>query len=125
MGELLNEILLELKDSEIDEQVKAICDKVTKEELESMERKDEIIIGPNIFLCLEIPGRTKNEVGFLTLERESVETYIIGHWVRYKPKKDKAETPPYKRVEVFPVKDDRPAKVLKIFAEKLKYMRGD
>ena len=125
MGELLNEILSELKDSPIDEQVKAVSDKVMKEELETMERKDEIIIGSNIFLCLEIPGRTKNEVGFLTLEREAVETYIIGHWVRFKPKKDKPEMPPYKRVNVWPVKDDRPPKVLKLFAEKLKFMRGE
>jgi len=132
MGALLEEILSEVKESEVDEQVRIICDKIMEEEKEGFKYPDEIMKGPNIFLCLEIPGRNKREIGFLTLEREAVETYLIGSWVRFKPKKedkkpkeDSDKKPPLKRVKAWAVKYDTPKKIIKEYAEKLKYVRGE
>ena len=132
MGALLDEILSEVKESITDEQVRIICDKIMEEEKNEFKYPDEVLKGPNIFLCLEIPGRNKKEIGFLVLEREAVESYIVGRWVRFKPKKeaknpekDPDKKPPLKRVDAWPIKYDTPKKIIKEYAEKLKYVRGE
>ena len=127
MGELLDSLLAEIKENDTDTQVKMLCDRIMKEEWEDELDVDEedIIEGPNIFLCLPVPGKTKIQEGFLTLEREAPETYILGYWTRYKSKNEKENKAPYKRNNVSQVKDTRVKKILKIYAEKLKYLRGE
>ena len=72
---ILNDLLVLLEKSELDEQVKRICDQIMAEESPKfIEIKDQPE-GPNVFLAIEC--NDKNNVRFLCLEREYKEKYII------------------------------------------------
>ena len=50
---LFDKLLEEIKPKGIDEEVKAICDTIAKEEEHKMGHSSEAPVGPNIFLSLE------------------------------------------------------------------------
>jgi len=121
MGKLLDEIIGELKGKDIDQQVKEICDEITEQEKDSIENEEFLPVGPNIFLALSCPGRIKGEVGFLTLERELVDEYLVGFWaITPKIPNDKL-----KRYRTWSVKEVNCKRIIRAFAERLKYVRGE
>jgi len=129
MGEILNELLSEISSSELDEQVKILCDKITEEEKDNMTCPESLLEGPNIFLCLDVPGRTKIERAWLALERESKEKYIMRLWTQGKAKtldrEGKAKESPIKISAQWPINEDKPQKILKQYAERLHYLKGE
>ena len=74
---LLEEILVKVQKLPLDQQVKQFCDKILEEE----KGKDEHFIvapkGPNIFLNLQVPAPTPDDVAFLCLERQFEGKYIV------------------------------------------------
>ena len=121
MGQLLDELVNEIKGKDIDQQVREICDMIADQEKETMENEEHLPTSPNIFLALNCPGRTKHEIAFLTLERELQGEYVIGFWgIMPKIKDDKI-----KRYRMWSVKEVNSKRIIKAFAEKLKYVRGE
>ena len=119
---ILKELLDSVKDSELDLQVKQVCDKIMIEEKENMCFPGLIPTGPNIFLAIDFINH-KNELKALTLERESKESYIICVY-RYKSV-DEAYIKAHIREKVWVVDDKKCEKILQNYAEKLKFFKGD
>ena len=121
MGALLDELVNEIKGKDIDQQVKEICDIIIEQEKDSVKDEEYLPSGPNIFLALNCPGRVKDEIGFLTLERELQGEYVIGFWgIKPKIKNDKL-----RRYKTWIIKEVNSKRIIRAFAEKLKYVRGD
>lgn len=124
MGNLLDEAIELVKGKEIDQQVKEICDQIIEQETEPnglMPMNELMPIGPNIFLAINCPGRIKQEIAFLTLEREMLGQYIIAFWAKNINNKDDI----LKRYRVWSIMEISCKQIIKSFAEKLKYVRGD
>jgi hypothetical protein len=120
---ILSEILAEIKSHESLQQMREMCDKIQAEEEKDI-NEDMIELlprGPNIFLSLQVPGRTKKEYSFLTLERESEDVYIIGHYVISIFKLE--ESP--KRQRVWQINDHRVEKIITEYAKKYKFLKGE
>ena len=131
MTTCIDEMVQELKTSDLDTQVKEICDKIFTEEKDNFTHFDYVLKGPNIFLCLEVPGRTKKEIAFVCLEREYVETYVISLWTIFEPKigemKDKEgnDVIPYRKINTWTIKEDESNKILMEYAKIIKLMKGE
>lgn len=116
---ILDEIVESIKESDIDKQLKQLCDKIQEEE----DEKKGITKGlekyrpdyQNIFLVFEIKPISNNQYNFLTLEREMPEKYIIGLW-----SKNKYNDKPTKRINTWEINEVKPKKVIKEFAKTLK-----
>ena len=84
MSTVLDELLKDIKEPEVDTQVKKICDIIYEEEVAAkrITSLDYEPKGPNIFLALEVKSlNPKIELKtFLSLERESYGKYILGIW---------------------------------------------
>jgi hypothetical protein len=117
---ILEELIKSLDHSELDEKVKIICDQIMKEEKSKIKNIIFQPKGPNIFLAIEFissPGK----VNFLCLERESKEKYIVSWWQKNKL----VEKSAMKRYQVYPVIEYKVEKILKFYAETLKYLNGE
>jgi len=121
---ILNELLVKIASAELDEQVKILCDVIFEEEKENIKNIDDLPKGPNIFLCLEVPGRKQGETAFVALERESKEQYITSIWVKGPP--SSVDRPrPARRIKAVEVVEVKAEKILLQFAETYKHMKGD
>lgn len=121
---ILKQLLDELKTEDNTQQVRELCDKISKEEYNPDGHIDHLPIGPNIFLSLEVPGRSTKEIAFLTLERESEDLYLA---VLYTIPLLHTRMPEstLKRQRVWEIKDHRPEKILTAYAKQYKYLRGE
>lgn len=117
---VLQELLDELKGDDNTDIVRQMCDRIAKEEKRNIENHLSLPQGPNIFLALEVPGRTKTEIAFLCLERENEDKYLAVMFV--KPKRGNK---PLKRQRVWEINDHRPVKILTEYAMKYKFLRGE
>jgi len=119
---ILNELLEKVASAELDEQVKQLCDVIFEEEKDNIQKLDDLPKGPNIFLCLEVPGRSQGETAYVALEREAKEQYIMSIWVKGPPSSvDK----PARRIKAVELKEEKAEKILLHFAETYKHMKGD
>lgn len=125
---ILGDIIQDLGTDKLVEQVHMICQRINDEEKESFEYMKYASEGPNIFLTLEVPGRNRKEIGFLSLEREGEEIYLsIYSTLSLTDMKDiepKDAAPP-KRQKVWEIRDHRAEKILTEFAKHVKYLRGE
>lgn len=119
MGNILDDLISQTSKSEKDDQLRIICDAITKEEISNIE-DFEGPSGPNIFLSLpvEIP-KSKTE-DYICLERESKGVFVISHWSCLKT----SEAPP-KRVKVWTCKYDDIKRILKEFTERIVFLKGE
>jgi len=115
---ILDELIEELGKNEPVEQIRSICEKIFEEEKENI-NLDIAPQGPNIFLSLSIPPRYKGEETFITLEREFDQTFIVGVWSA-----KKVGEGDLRRVKTFNIKGTSAKGVIKEFAKKVKFMRG-
>ena len=83
--------------------------------------------GPNVMITLEVPGRYKKEVGFISLEREAPETYLIifSTIPLSEIEKEPDDALPPKRQRVWEVNDHRAVKIMTEFAKQVKFLRGE
>jgi len=126
---ILATIIEELGTDELIEQVHMICQQILEEEKESFEYIDYASDGPNIFLTIEVPGRNQKEVGFLSLEREGEEIYLVIFSTLTKADmeshKNAEDAPPPKRQRVWEIRDHRAEKILTEYAKRAKLLRGE
>jgi len=115
---ILDELIKEIEKSDVDEQVKIICDQIMQEEIPKFQHPDDRPEGPNIFLSIEFDDKQKY-ASFLCLERESKETYILSVWIKRKSDDQ------IKRKDVWIVTVSEPKKIIKLYAEKLNFLRGE
>ena len=129
---ILEDIIAELPSDELIEQLHMIATQILKEESDNFYYDKRILDyaseGPNVLLTLEVPGRNKKEVGFISLEREGPEVYLVVlstlPFIEMETKKPDEALPP-KRQRVWEVKDHRATKIMTEFAKKVKYLRGE
>jgi len=116
---ILSELLVSLEKSELDDQLKQICDEIMKEEMIEMKNVQLQPVGPNIFLSIDCSD--KRNINFLCLERESKEKYIVSLWSK---KLTLANIDSLKRKKVWEVTEVKAEKILKFYAEQLKFVKG-
>ena len=128
---ILEDIIDELPSDELTEQLHMIAAKIVEEDTPNFYYDKRILdyasIGPNVILILEVPGRYKKEVGFISLEREGKETFLVIFSTLSKSELEKepddASSP--KRQRVWAVNDHRASKIIAEFARQVKFLRGE
>lgn len=115
---VLNDLLEQVSKSELDEQIKQICDQIMVEETKNFVHPFDKPEGSNMFLAVEFKD-PKNSVSYLCLEREAKEKYIVSLWAK------KKQTDIMKRKQVWEVIEAKTEKILKFYASTLKYVRGE
>jgi hypothetical protein len=125
---ILREILVKLKEHPLTQQVRTLCALILEEEMKEMPFWEYGPVGPNIFLCLEVPGHTTKHIGFLTLEREEEELYLAVFWALEKSKilpDDPENTLPARKKKVWEIKHFKAEKILTEYAKRYKQLRGE
>jgi len=117
---ILETLLSEIKSNDVDQQVREICDKIFDEEKRKIENFSDLPKGPNTFLALEVPGRTKYEVSFLTLEREMSSQYMIVLWTASRRSLDKM-----RKSKTIMIKENESSRIIKEYVKVLKFMKGE
>jgi hypothetical protein len=122
---LLDKLLKEIVDPNADftTQIRTICDQILAEEKEKIQYPDLLPKGPRVFLSLEAPGRYDKEIGFLTLEREDEEKYIIVYHTLEKYRIEQGIPP--RRRKVWEVDENKVEKIVREYAKKLKIIKGE
>lgn len=128
LSDLLLEVEKEYPNDSIS-QLRTLCEKIYLEEKSSFLHSDLEPKGPNIFLSLECPGRTKDEVAFICLEREIGNIFMFTLWTTLIDSTEKFKKP--KRVktlstlEVSGPTEVEPKKVMISYLKAYKYVKGD
>lgn len=127
---ILQILLQEIKtpNADLTQQVREICDQIMEQEMPNMQYPQLAPAGSTVFLSLEAPGRYSSEIGFLTLEREDMETYVAVYHTLEKRRinQEKIEdTVPPRRRKVWVISENKAEKILTQFAVKLKMLRGE
>ena len=127
---LLRKVISKLETKDTTEQIRALCERIFNEEIEhgEMENIEYGPKGPNIFLCLEVPGHTTKHVGYLTLERESDEVYLAVFWSLLKKDiiaGDVENTPAARKTKVWEIKEFKTEKILTEYAKTFKLLNGE
>lgn len=126
---ILRDLINEMKTDDLVQQVRVLCDKIKAEEGEGMKYIEFGPRGPNIFLCLEVPGKTTHDVGFLTLERETEDLWMAVFWnVTRKSidlEADPMETTRPRKMKLHEILDHRPEKILTHYAKWYKFYKGE
>ena len=122
---MLDDILEKTKSLPVDEQLKQICDQIQEEEQKKFNEGvlDDMPVGPNIFLSIQVPGITGKETCFVCLEREFPGQYITGLWSKV-INKNKENKKPIKRTRVWEIKETSAKKILESYAKILTFMKG-
>lgn len=119
---LLDQLISELTTKEEIEQLRELCDRISNDE--TLENKQIAPLGPRVFLCVNVPGRNDKEIGFLTLERESSDSYLSVYHVLSKTQLGNENIAP-RRIRVWEIHEFKPKKVMKQFLEVCKMLRGE
>lgn len=128
---ILENIIAELPSDELTEQLHMIAIKILEEDVPNFYYDKKILdyasTGPNVILTLEVPGRYKKEVGFISLEREGKETFLIifSSLSKSELEKEPDDASSPKRQRVWEVNDHRTAKIMSEFARQVKFLRGE
>lgn len=118
---ILDQIINEIPASDLTQQVRELCDIIMKEEVPNMTHYDLAPKGPNKFITIQVGGFLKNDIGFLTLEREGEEDYVCVYWSL---RVDKKHKPPLKK-KVHTIEGNTAKKIMYQFAKLVKFYRGD
>lgn len=121
---ILGNIIKELGENDLTLQVKKICKEIYNEEIKKCKHTERLPTGPNTFLSIEIPGIKRNQISYLTLEREGEEHYLTVLWSLY-DKFYNDETENLKKIKVWTINENKAEKILIQFAKKVKLLRGE
>lgn len=125
---ILRDLIDNMKTSDLVEQMRILTERVFEEESPNMEYIDYRPQGANIFLSLQVPGSLKQEVGFISLERENEDLWLVSYWtiplrqVKQAIEEDQRIYLRKKRIEE--IKDHRPEKILTKYAKIFKFYHG-
>jgi len=120
---LLKEIVTPKAD--LTQQVIELCDLIKEEEQKNIKYPKLLPTGPNVFLSLEVPGRYKTEVGFITLEREDVEQYVSVYHTLEKHRINKEFSISPRRRKVWEINENKAEKILTKFALIIKMLKNE
>jgi len=118
---ILEELMDEIDSEEVSQQLRELCDKVFDEESKHIEHLTDLPKGPNIFIALEVPGRTRDEVAFLSLDRELPENYIIVLWTKRKKLTDAA----LRKTKTWEINESKTDRIFKEYIRLVKFMKGE
>lgn len=124
---ILDELIKEAGTSDLTEQIRSICEKIYNEEKPTFQYPEVEPKGPNIFLAVEVPGKTDRQTGFLTLERESEEDYVVVFYmvdINKIVKGSKEESVSPRKIKAWEVSEIYADKILTRFAKICKTLRG-
>jgi len=123
---ILTKLIKQMKVEGKDElqQIRELCDIILEEEIKTIEHDSHVPVGPNIFLALEVPGRNDKEVAYLTLERETENTYMVALYTISISQLSNPDSG-LKRQKVWVIDEQRPEKILTGYAKQYKYLRGE
>ena len=113
----LDRLVAEVSSTDITQQIREMCDIIMKEETPRMPNIDKAPKGPNKFLTIEIKGFLKNEIGFLTLEREAEQEYVGVFWSLRLKKGN------YRTVKVHTIEGNTAKKIMHKFAKLVNFYR--
>jgi hypothetical protein len=124
---IIQELLKEIEtNNSLTDQIRILCDEIYKEQIKEQHYKEQEPTGPNTFLCLQVPGKTKNQIGFLTLEREAEDRYVAVFQTMNKIDLKKiGEIPKLTRQKVYEINQKEPKKILTEYAKHYKFLRGE
>jgi len=122
---VLRELLNEIKTDDNLETIRVLCDTIYEEEKPNQKYPDKRPFGPNLFLVLEVPGSLQGEVGFLGLERESEDVYLVILFTSTKINIDSEDPQIIKRKKVWEINDSRSDKILTTYAKHYKILIGE
>ena len=124
---VLRDLLKELKGDTNLEKMRQMCDRIANEERENIKHVHILPKGPNLFVVLEVPGRIKEEIAYLALERESEDVWLsVLFTTTVKEFTFRDRTPPsIKRQRVWEINDSRPEAILTEYAKRYKFLRGE
>lgn len=118
---ILEELMDEIDSEEVSQQLRELCDKVSDEENKHIEHLVDLPKGPNIFLALEVPGRTRDEMAFLSLDRELPENYIAVLWTKRKKLTDAA----LRKTKTWEIDESKANRILREYIRLVKFMKGE
>ena len=126
---ILDDLISRIKTSPLVEQMRIMCDQILEEESKEMTYIDQRPQGANIFLCLQVPGSTQKDVGYLALERDNEDLWLASFWSMdeiqlIKAQQKEIESRPRKK-KVHEIKDQRPEKILTEYANLFKFYNGE
>lgn len=125
---IIDILLSEIKSPDLTQQVREICDRIIEQEKDKQEYSELAPVGSTVFLSIETPGRNNSEIGFLTLEREDEENYVIVYHTIEKYRinnKNLEESLPPRRRKSWAIHEVKAEKILTTYANKLKMLRGE
>lgn len=122
---ILEELMSEIKNNNSLEQIRIICDKIYEEEKDKQKYLQTSPKGSRIFLSLEVPGNTIKEIGFITLEIEDEDHYIIGYYTIQISIIEDSENNNPRLKKIWHIETNKPNKVLQCFAQKMKMLKGE
>ena len=127
---ILRNLISKMKTSDLVEQMRILCDQIFEEESKEMTYIEQRPQGVNIFLCLQVPGSIKQEVGFLALERDNEDLWLTSFWnisesdlIKGRDTEEYVSRPRKKKIHE--IKDHRPEKILTEYAKILKFYNGE
>jgi hypothetical protein len=121
---ILRDLINNMKTDNIVEQMRILTEQIFEEESKEMKNINYRPQGANIFLCLEVPGSTINEIGFLALERETEDLWIASFWTLPKIAL-KDVKPASRKKKIHQITDHRPEKILTSYAKLFKFYNGE
>ena len=132
---ILEKLLEEVIDTSNDEKIKIICDQIWEEEKNKVDYNevlDHMPTGPNVFLTLLVPSKYKGVRTYLSLEREAPGKYIMVVRNQKIPTVQlDGDMQPMgevhhqtKRSKSVEINEHKAERVLRKFAEYLKFMKG-
>jgi len=134
---ILEDLINEMKTDDTVDKIRILCDRILQEENAKMPWIDFRPMGANIFIALQVPGPTKQHVGFLSLERETEDLYLGVFWSIFEKDLNDAveqgqleDSDPTKiarprKIKVHDINDHRPEKILTAYAKLIKFYHGE
>ena len=128
---ILNDLISNMKVSDLVEQMRILCDQILEQESKTMKYIVQRPQGANIFLCLQVPGSTTKDIGFLALERDNEDLWLASFWSISERQLmetlniDGTTSSSPRKKKVHEIKDHRPEKILTEYAKLFKFYYGE
>jgi len=126
MANILDQLIKQIatEENSLLDQLRILCDEIYKEEKPNQMYEKWAPTGPNTILCLEVPGKLKSQIGFLTLQREFKEKYVAVYWTMHKSEIN-SKNPKMSRQQSWEINEEKPKKILTEYAKAYKFIRGE
>lgn len=126
---ILSDLISNMKTDDIVEQMRILTERIFEEESPSMEYIDYRPQGANMFLALQVPGEITYDVGYLCLERDNEDLWLVSFWTtplrQIKQAIEEEKRVFLRKKKIQEIKDHRPEKILTKYAQIFKFYHGE